>query len=142
VSAAFNSLPREVQDALLRGKQPEAIRLLRQATGVSLKSSQSRIESVVSQGLPSVPTAPPSIPQPGQLVGGPQLSVAEVATRLIALLRERAANRTNKTPLESTSSEQSSSGLAPGEQPRTDLTNTITWVLVAILLALLLFEYR
>jgi hypothetical protein len=141
VSAAFNSLPREVQDALLRGKQPDAIRLLRQVTGVSLKSAQARIESVVSQGLPSAPTAPPSVPQPRQFVGGPQLSMADVATRLIALLRERAANRTNKTPPESTSLEQSSSGLAPGEQPRTDLTNTVTWVLVAILLALLLFEY-
>jgi hypothetical protein len=48
----FESLPEAVKTALQRGRQLDAIKLLRQATGISLKAAKERIEGIVAQGVP------------------------------------------------------------------------------------------
>lgn len=140
MSTAFDSLPREVQDALLRGKQLEAVHLLRKAKGIALKAAQARVEAAVRQGLPAAPTAPPSVPPTPQPLADTQPGAALVVSRLLRLLRERAASRARGTSPGSDSVEKRSSGLAPGEQPRSDPASTITWLLLALLFAYFLFE--
>lgn len=146
MTTAFNTLPPDVQDALLRGRQEDAVELLRKARGISLKGAHSQIASVLSQGLPAVRSASIPTPVPRQAIGGEAHSSASdleaAASRLAALLRGAVLRRGRHEPPSPTEVDPRLSSLAPGEQPRFDIGNVFTFALAVAALAVLLLMLR
>lgn len=140
MSAAFDSLPREVQQALAAGQRYEAAQLLRKAKGVSMKSALARIEAVVNQGVPmkQPPPAGPAPSAPGEAAALPD--IAALAGRLLALAQQRATRRGEPGPLDNAPLVADPSGLAPGEQPPENLGAKAIGLIVAVALALLLLR--
>ncbi len=86
------SLPGNVQAALAQGNKIEAIRLLREATGLGLKDAKDRIDAAVARGRrsasSSTPNATPGL-SPGEVArprGGPWALLAVLAALVLAYL--------------------------------------------------------
>lgn len=165
MSRAFESLPPEVQTALLRGRTEEAAALLRKATGVALKSASARIAATLAQGLP-VPVsslapgatssrrdasgtgATASAPVSGAAAAQPP-GLDVLAGRLIALLRAAAERRhgpAGRRPAIAASNADDAiegwsptSGRAPGEQPQHALGDLAAMAAAAALVTLLVW---
>jgi ribosomal protein L7/L12 len=128
----FDSLPETVKTALQRGQQVDAIKLLRQAKGISLKAAKERIEGIAAQGIPAASQ------QSGQailraeitnaLAQGRKVSVIRLLQVLRGAPREHAASE----PGAATSAELGTSPLAPGEQPRSGGSRLVAWLVVAM----------
>lgn len=132
----FESLPETVKTALQRGRQLDAIKLLRQAKGISLKAAKERIEGIVARGIPAPSPAP--FQQSGQailraeitneLAQGRQVGVIRLLQALRGINHEQATSETGAA----TPAEFGTSPLAPGEQPRSGGSRLVAWLVVAL----------
>ncbi|MEO8081282.1 MAG: hypothetical protein ABI641_12175 [Caldimonas sp.] len=141
--ATFNQpLSGSVQDALRRGQALEAIRLLREETGLDLKSARDAIDAHRRRPSPSAvrhgsPTTSPPVSADG-------FTPSAAAGDVIAAIR-RLRDQTGmglkeaKDAIEARSSASGGHGLSPGEVPR---GGGGALLFVAVLLALAWLGWR
>lgn len=131
-----DDLPANVVAALERGQPIEAIKLLREATGLGLKEAKDALDHHLRDKSVNVPVAAKSRPMPP--------AVAEALKKgdkieAIRLLREKGGTglqemlegfqQTHRSP---------GSGLSPGEVPRTKMGG---WIIALLLVAAALGYY-
>jgi hypothetical protein len=152
MSREFDALPQAVRLALQQGRPIDAVRLLREAKGISLKAAQARVQAAAAKGVPGAtgaagPAMPP--PAPGQVehvghMGQPghsgHMGTGDergalpdlLVTRLLRALR--AAERRRAGLPEVAALRAAPGALAPGEQPRSG--GVAGWLVVALLVLL------
>jgi len=150
MSREFETLPEAVRQALQAGRPVDAVRLLRQDKGISLKAAHARVQQVVGQGIPgpagaAAPAMPPRAPgqqgRPGpESQAQSKAGLGLVVTRLLQALRAAEQNRRGQQASPETAALSAEpGGRAPGEQPRTGgVAGWIVVALVALLVALVM----
>ena len=128
-----DQLPPQVQAALRAGRAVEAIKLLREATGLGLKEAKDRIDAEGQHGGPAVqyPQMPGTLPV--QVV---EAMRAGNKIEAIRLLREQTGMGL-KEAKEAVEASPAASRYSPGEVPR---RFRLSW-LVAVGLALLVLYF-
>ena len=129
-------LPPNVRAALHAGDKVEAIKRLREATGLGLKEAKDRVDAGATRGSSSVLPAP----SPGALPA-PVIQALQAGDKIeaIRLLRQHAGIGL-KEAKEAVEGFQSPGGYAPGEVPR---RSGLGWlVALGLAVALLYFFFR
>jgi hypothetical protein len=141
-------LPQQVHDAIERGQLDEAVRLLRQAAGISLKAAKQRVDAH-HQALQSRP--PAAAPPPAQAPGAQPSPASLLRLLLGAGARDGSASRRRSAAANQPAAKQPDiladaleaqrRGLSPGEVPPS--SSGWFWPVVlslAVLLAAYLFR--
>ena len=129
-------LPPEVQAAIARGNKIEAIRLLREATGLSLASAK---EAVEHAGLPSLQRSaggthalPPQVL--AELARGNKIEAIKLLREATGVGLKEAKDTVDAAESSGANSAGTVPGLAPGEVPRTHGKAWGRWLLLTVVL--------
>ena len=135
-----DTLPEPVRKALENGRHVEAIRLLREAKGISLKAAKGRIDAIVAKGLPARPpqSAPTGLPPDvtSELARGRKVNAIRLLRALRGVDLKQAKDEIDAAALSGLGP------LAPGEQPRSAATGIIALALVALVVAAAFLYFR
>ena len=140
MSNDFDSLPEPVRKALQSGRAMDAIRLLREEKGISLKASKARIDAVAARGVPAAPKQQVQVGLPPAVTQDLSADPAAVALRLLNALRGVVAGKLQDQGLPGGAIGHGS--LAPGEQPRSGTGGLVAWVVLALAAAGAVMLYK